>query len=141
MPQVCPVSVLSNWEAQLEEHTRGLQACVYHGPARNHLSAPQLAKHDVVITTYGIVVSDVRKLKRVRPCGPGHMSRPARLAHRRCRGMPPVTCERVALSMSAARAVCTRSLSICPLIRVFVPCAGWRGSCPCVSVELPCPAS
>eukprot|EP00892_Ulva_mutabilis_P006202 jgi/Ulvmu1/3954/UM018_0177.1 len=62
---VCPVSVLSNWEVQIAEHTAGLASCVFHGPRRSGLSAADLAKQDVVITTYGIVVSDARKLKRV----------------------------------------------------------------------------
>lgn len=65
--QVCPVSVLSNWKAQIEEHTQGLGSCVYHGLGCAGMTAAQLAQHDIVITTYGIVVSDSRKLKRVRP--------------------------------------------------------------------------
>lgn len=64
--QVCPVSVLSNWEVQIAEHCVGLSSCVLHGPARSAVSAAALAKHDIVITTYGVVVSDARKLKRVR---------------------------------------------------------------------------
>ncbi|WIA37137.1 hypothetical protein OEZ86_014100 [Tetradesmus obliquus] len=56
---VCPLSVLSNWQMQLEEHTAGnLQVAVYHGPERNR-SRAWLAQQDVVITTYATLAGDV----------------------------------------------------------------------------------
>ncbi|KZO90728.1 hypothetical protein CALVIDRAFT_568793 [Calocera viscosa TUFC12733] len=59
---VVPLSVLSNWEGQVAEHVvRGkLSAHVYHGGGRD-ISAKQLAKLDVVITTYQTVVSEMDK--------------------------------------------------------------------------------
>ena len=50
---VAPLSVLSNWEKQIEEHcTPGaLSSCVYYGPSRG-LSAAELQTYDIVITTY-----------------------------------------------------------------------------------------
>lgn len=53
---VAPLSVLSNWEKQIEEHcTPGtLSSCVYYGSSRG-LSAAELQKYDIVITTYQTV--------------------------------------------------------------------------------------
>uniref|UniRef100_A0A383WDF9 Uncharacterized protein n=1 Tax=Tetradesmus obliquus TaxID=3088 RepID=A0A383WDF9_TETOB len=56
---VCPLSVLSNWQMQLEEHTAGnLKVAVNHGPERNR-SRAWLAQQDVVITTYATLAGDV----------------------------------------------------------------------------------
>ena len=61
------MSVLSNWEAQLAEHSDGtLSLCVYHGAGRTRHNANALAKHDIVLTSYGILVQDETVLKRVR---------------------------------------------------------------------------
>ncbi|KAG2491123.1 hypothetical protein HYH03_010567 [Edaphochlamys debaryana] len=56
---VCPVSVLSNWATQLQEHTAGgLKVYAYHGPERSR--SPQLlAQQDVVLTTYQMLASDL----------------------------------------------------------------------------------
>lgn len=57
---VVPLSVISNWEQQIEEHcTRGaLTTYVYYGASRN-IAADELAKYEVVITTYQTVVGEV----------------------------------------------------------------------------------
>ncbi|KAI6032893.1 SNF2 family N-terminal domain-containing protein [Pisolithus orientalis] len=54
---VVPLSVMSNWEQQVEEHcTRGaLNTYVYYGASRS-MAADGLTKYDVVITTYQTVV-------------------------------------------------------------------------------------
>ncbi|KAF8161207.1 SNF2 family N-terminal domain-containing protein [Crassisporium funariophilum] len=56
---VVPVSVLSNWEKQIEDHcTQGaLSSCVYYGTKRG-LSKAELQKYDVVITTYQTVAGE-----------------------------------------------------------------------------------
>lgn len=65
--QVCPLSVMSNWETQIEEHSGGKLSCIrFHGPARYKLQPAELAAADVVVTTYGILASDKMTLKRVR---------------------------------------------------------------------------
>ena len=58
-PSVVPLSVLSNWQTQIDEHcvTGALTYITYYGSNRN-LSAEELGKYDVVITTYQTVVSD-----------------------------------------------------------------------------------
>ncbi|KAI0074381.1 hypothetical protein K474DRAFT_1626028 [Panus rudis PR-1116 ss-1] len=56
---VVPLSILSNWEKQIEDHVKpgALTYCVYYGSGRN-LSAAELKKYDVVITTYQTVVGE-----------------------------------------------------------------------------------
>jgi len=53
------VSVLSNWQTQIDEHCApgALTYVTYYGTNRN-LSAEQLGEYDVVLTTYQTVVSD-----------------------------------------------------------------------------------
>ncbi|KAF8135787.1 SNF2 family N-terminal domain-containing protein [Boletus edulis] len=56
---VVPLSVISNWEKQIEEHcVRGtLSVCLYYGAGRN-MTPQQLMTRDVVITTYQVVSGD-----------------------------------------------------------------------------------
>jgi hypothetical protein len=56
---VAPLSVLSNWEKQVVDHctTGSLSICVYYNTNRS-MSAAQLAKFDVVITTYQTVAGE-----------------------------------------------------------------------------------
>ena len=59
IPSVVPLSVLSNWEKQIEDHIRPgvLSHCVYYGTGRN-MSEDDLQKYDVVITTYQTVTGE-----------------------------------------------------------------------------------
>jgi SWI/SNF-related matrix-associated actin-dependent regulator of chromatin subfamily A3 len=52
---VVPLSVISNWEKQVEEHcVRGvLSSCVYYGATRS-MSPQELMQYDIVITTYQV---------------------------------------------------------------------------------------
>jgi SNF2 family DNA or RNA helicase len=53
---ICPLSLIHNWEDQIFSHTKrdSLSVLVHHGPGR--LSDPyEIAKHDVVITTYNVI--------------------------------------------------------------------------------------
>ena len=56
---VVPLSVMSNWEKQIEDHVQPgvLTSCVYYGKTRD-MSPAELKKYDVVITTYQSVVQD-----------------------------------------------------------------------------------
>ena len=56
---VIPLSVLSNWQSQIDEHCApgALTYVTYYGANRN-LGAEELEKYDVVLTTYQTVVSD-----------------------------------------------------------------------------------
>ncbi|KAI0675019.1 SNF2 family N-terminal domain-containing protein [Trametes maxima] len=53
---VVPLSVMSNWEKQIEDHVKpgALTYCVYYGKNRA-LSPSELKKYDIVITTYQTV--------------------------------------------------------------------------------------
>lgn len=56
---VSPLSVLSNWEKQIEDHctTGSLSVCMYYGTNRS-MGAEALRKFDVVITTYQTVATE-----------------------------------------------------------------------------------
>ncbi|KAI0940604.1 hypothetical protein AcW1_003757 [Taiwanofungus camphoratus] len=71
---VVPLSVLSNWEKQIQDHVREgvLTSCVYYGATRS-MTPEELKKYDVVITTYQTVTKEhgdvgdepVKKKKKV----------------------------------------------------------------------------
>lgn len=66
-----PLSVMSNWEKQIEEHCVPgvLSSIVYYGTSRG-VTAEQLARRDVVITTYHTVVAEAdRALTSLGPNG------------------------------------------------------------------------
>ena len=56
---VVPLSVMSNWEKQIEDHVQpgALTSCVYYGKTRD-MSPAELKRYDVVITTYQTLASD-----------------------------------------------------------------------------------
>ncbi|KAJ7072219.1 SNF2 family N-terminal domain-containing protein [Mycena amicta] len=56
---VAPLSVLSNWEKQIEDHCvlGALSFYVYYGPKRD-ITAAELQRYDVVITTYQVIASE-----------------------------------------------------------------------------------
>ncbi|KAJ6915661.1 LOW QUALITY PROTEIN: helicase-like transcription factor CHR28 [Populus alba x Populus x berolinensis] len=60
---VCPASVLRQWARELDDKVADgakLSALIYHGGNRTR-SPDELAKHDVVLTTYAIVTNEVPK--------------------------------------------------------------------------------
>uniref|UniRef100_A0A8C4FBM4 Helicase-like transcription factor n=1 Tax=Dicentrarchus labrax TaxID=13489 RepID=A0A8C4FBM4_DICLA len=57
---ICPLSVISNWLDQFEQHVRAnvkLNVYLYYGPDRNR-SKKFLSSQDVVITTYNVLSAD-----------------------------------------------------------------------------------
>ncbi|KAM9316484.1 helicase-like transcription factor [Gastrophryne carolinensis] len=57
---ICPLSVLSNWIDQFEQHVKtdaNLNIYIYYGTERNK-DPDMLSKHDVVLTTYSVVTHD-----------------------------------------------------------------------------------
>ena len=58
---VCPTSTVQNWESQIKEHMNPAKVTfyIYHGPNRTQ-NAYELAKYDIVITTYGTLTSDMK---------------------------------------------------------------------------------
>ncbi|CAH2053537.1 unnamed protein product, partial [Thlaspi arvense] len=58
---VCPASVVKQWEREIDENVSNehkLYVLVYHGSNRTK-DPIELAKHDVVVTTYAIVTNEV----------------------------------------------------------------------------------
>lgn len=57
---VCPLSVLSNWEKQIEDHCAegAISIYVYYGTNRNN-TVDQLQEYDVVLTTYQTVAGEL----------------------------------------------------------------------------------
>ncbi|KAJ3934005.1 MAG: SNF2 family N-terminal domain-containing protein [Lentinula lateritia] len=57
---VVPLSVLSNWEKQIQDHCveNTLTYCSYYGAQRAQLGSQALASHDVVFTTYQTVAGE-----------------------------------------------------------------------------------
>ena len=58
---ICPASLLGQWSGEVESKVKSghLRVLTYHGNNRK-VSARQLAKYDLVITTYGTVSSEVK---------------------------------------------------------------------------------
>ncbi len=65
---VCPTSLVGNWQAEAARFTPSLRVHVHHGPGRP--AGPELARtaaaHDLVVTTYGLLVRDAAALAAVR---------------------------------------------------------------------------
>lgn len=59
---ICPASLLGQWSGEAESKVKSshIRFLVYHG-AKRKVSARELAKYDLVITTYGTVASEVRE--------------------------------------------------------------------------------
>jgi SNF2 family DNA or RNA helicase len=58
---IAPAAVVGNWAAEAARFTPGLRVTVHHGAARAGIDeiAGEVARSDVVITTYGTAVRDV----------------------------------------------------------------------------------
>ncbi|MEI8255913.1 MAG: SNF2-related protein, partial [Deltaproteobacteria bacterium] len=61
---VCPASVAGNWVREAAKFTPGLRVMLFHGSAR-HERAEQIAAHDLVVTTYGVLRQDIDMLSSV----------------------------------------------------------------------------
>lgn len=63
---VCPTTVISHWERKIREFAPGLNPVVYHGTERNLDGADMPG--NVLITSYGILLRDVKLLSDIRFC-------------------------------------------------------------------------
>ena len=59
---VCPTTVLDHWIDKLEEFAPGLRPLKYHGPKRLGLLKDLETKHDTIVTSYGIILRDIKHL-------------------------------------------------------------------------------
>jgi non-specific serine/threonine protein kinase len=56
---VCPTTLIYNWENEIKKFTPSLSYYIHHGPVRNR-DIQEWQKHNVVITTYGTLRSDIK---------------------------------------------------------------------------------
>jgi non-specific serine/threonine protein kinase len=58
---VCPTTLIYNWENEIKKFTPTLSFRIHHGPARTR-KKEELDDHDITITTYGTLRSDIKLL-------------------------------------------------------------------------------
>ena len=56
---VCPTTLIYNWENEIKKFTPSLDYYIHHGSLRSR-NKEDLAKHHVIITTYGTLRSDIK---------------------------------------------------------------------------------
>lgn len=61
---VCPTTLIYNWENEIKKFTPELTYRIHHGAARTR-SKEEITDHDVTITTYGTLRSDIKLLMSV----------------------------------------------------------------------------
>jgi non-specific serine/threonine protein kinase len=61
---VCPTTLIYNWENEIKKFTPKLTYRIHHGAARTRLK-DEIIDHDVTITTYGTLRSDIKLLMSV----------------------------------------------------------------------------
>ncbi|MCO5248621.1 MAG: DEAD/DEAH box helicase [Chitinophagales bacterium] len=60
---VVPTSLLFNWQKELEKFAPHINYLVLYGSNRN-IDNNELKKHDLILTTYGTLISDIEELKK-----------------------------------------------------------------------------
>ena len=60
---ICPKSLIGNWERELERFAPALRVLPLHGASRKAAFA-EMAAHDVVITTYQLIVRDLEEHRK-----------------------------------------------------------------------------
>ncbi|KAL4941258.1 hypothetical protein BDV06DRAFT_212797 [Aspergillus oleicola] len=73
---VVPLSTVNNWVSQIKEHLQedAISSYVFHGSSRTN-SVDELSKYDLVITTYSIVLSEVKRRQGASPLNKMNMFR------------------------------------------------------------------
>ena len=61
---VCPTTLIYNWKNEVEKFTPTLSWHIHHGSIRSR-SIEDLQKHDIIITTYGTLRSDIQLLLKI----------------------------------------------------------------------------
>jgi hypothetical protein len=61
---VCPTTLIYNWENEIKKFTPVLTYRIHHGPSRTRVKE-EITDHDVTITTYGTLRSDIKLLMSV----------------------------------------------------------------------------
>jgi len=61
---VCPTTLIYNWRNEVEKFTPSLGWHIHHGSTRSR-NIEELQKHDILITTYGTLRSDIQVLLKI----------------------------------------------------------------------------
>jgi non-specific serine/threonine protein kinase len=61
---VCPTTLIYNWENEIKKFTPALSYRIHHGVLRTR-AIEDLVKHNIIITTYGTLRSDIQMLIRI----------------------------------------------------------------------------
>jgi non-specific serine/threonine protein kinase len=62
---VCPTTLIYNWKNEVEKFTPSLSWHIHHGSMRLR-SMEELQKHNIIITTYGTLRSDIQLLLKIK---------------------------------------------------------------------------
>ncbi|GAB3539814.1 SNF2-related protein [Spirosoma fluminis] len=61
---VMPTTLLTNWQKEIAKFAPDLRPHIYHGPSRKLPEGKKADGYDLLLTTYGVVRSDLEKLKK-----------------------------------------------------------------------------
>ena len=61
---ICPTTLIYNWENEIKKFTPKLSYRIHHGGTRTR-NKEELADHDIIITTYGTLRSDIKLMMSV----------------------------------------------------------------------------
>jgi non-specific serine/threonine protein kinase len=61
---VCPTTLLYNWENEIKKFTPNMEYFIHHGGVRTR-SKDELQRHQIIITTYGTLRSDILLMKSI----------------------------------------------------------------------------
>jgi SNF2 family DNA or RNA helicase len=61
---VCPTTLIFNWEKEIQKFTPQLRYVIHHGPLRT-TKHEGLAEHDIIISTYGTLRSDIDMFAKI----------------------------------------------------------------------------
>ena len=56
---VCPTTLIYNWENEIKKFTSSMEYHIHHGNTRTR-TVEELSKHNIIITTYGTLRSDIK---------------------------------------------------------------------------------
>lgn len=62
---IAPTSLMFNWEAEAQKFAPSLDFYRHVGPKRGKATTKAFAKHDVILTTYGVLRRDVEDLEKI----------------------------------------------------------------------------
>ena len=65
---ILPLTLLSQWESEIQNHTKGLKTLIYYSSERKKYEK-NLQNYDVVLTTYGTVSNEFSKGAHINKTG------------------------------------------------------------------------